>query len=67
MFVLAFVSTLLHNNKTHTLRRTLDWPSFLTTAQLNMSRCWLQRGAAKVIAGVHGEADGQVREEKVTG
>ena len=34
MFVLAFVSTLLHNNKTHTIRRRLDWPSFPTAAQL---------------------------------
>jgi len=35
MFVLAFVSTLLHNNKTHTLRRRMDRLSFSTTAQLN--------------------------------
>ena len=49
MFVLTFVLTLLHNNKTHTLRRTLDWLSFSTTTQLNWSAYWLSAGAAKVM------------------
>ena len=58
MFVLTFVSTLLHNNKTHTLRRRLDWLSFLTTAQLNWSTCWMSTGAAKVMPGVHSDGKG---------
>jgi hypothetical protein len=58
MFVLNFVSTLLHTNKTHTLRRRLDWPSFLIAAQLNMSACWPSTGVAKVMPGVHSDVTG---------
>ena len=59
LFVLAFACSFLRTNKTHTLRCTMHLRSFPTMAQLNQSRCWLQRGVAKVIVGVHGEADGE--------
>ena len=35
LFVLAYACSFLRTNKTHTLRRRLDWLSFLTIAQLN--------------------------------
>ena len=58
LFVRESVYSVLHANKAHTLRRRLDWLSFLTTAQLNWSTYWLSAGAAKVMPGVHSDGKG---------